>query len=317
MTPKIFFNMLLFTMRVSNVFFPLIKRLKDDAHIDGIVVPLFEGSTEEYLEIGEFLRRNELGAAAVTIATHQCDPSSYDVRVRKNAVDYFKDRIDWAQALGATKVSGPNAIPWGWWPEDFHNVGALRELIADRMNNAAPVLQEIGDYAAKKGILFGVERLTRWENAGLNTLKDLIAFLKFVDHPAVVGHVDTAHEIIDGNGPHAFKRAVAELANMNKLGVVEISAPHRGRIEESWIPWDDVIRPLIGAGWKDPIAIEIFDSAQPEFLKGVKLTRPAFPNTLHVATAAVAKVRQEWERVMAAIKPEPRFNDNPQGLPQD
>ncbi len=299
MTPKIYFNMLLFATHVSNVFFPLIKRLKDEAHIDGIVVPFFNGSIREYRELGEFLRRSELGAAAVTVATPDYDPSSPDPIVRKKALEYFKERIDWAQALGAKKVSGPNAIPWGWWPEGIVDVGGLRHLIGERVNNAGPTLREIGDYAAEKKILFGIERLTRWENAGLNTLGDLVLFLDIINHPAIVGHVDTAHEILDGDGPDDFGYFVSVLAGRNQLGVVEISAPHRGRIEKSWIPWYDLISPLIAAGWKDPIAVEIFDSALPEFFKGVKLTRAPFQDSIEVATAAVAKVRREWEEVAA------------------
>ncbi|HEY9298358.1 MAG TPA: sugar phosphate isomerase/epimerase, partial [Phormidium sp.] len=86
--------------------------------------------------------------------------------------------------------------------------------------------------------------------------------------------IDSAHEILDGDGPEIFQEQVTWLADQGRLHYVQVSPPDRGAVHTSWIPWDSLFEPILQV-YNGPMAIEIFN-AIPEFRESLRLTRRKF-----------------------------------------
>jgi D-psicose/D-tagatose/L-ribulose 3-epimerase len=88
-----------------------------------------------------------------------------------------------------------------------------------------------------------------------------------------------------------------------RLNYVHISAPDRGAVEDSWIPWQPFLTPIL-EGYNGPLLVEVFN-AIPVFLNSLRLTRRKFqipgedridgsrPDAYAVAREAIHTVRQE------------------------
>jgi D-psicose/D-tagatose/L-ribulose 3-epimerase len=71
--------------------------------------------------------------------------------------------------------------------------------------------------------------------------------------------VDIAHVVLGSSGPEAFRREVRELADAGRLKYVQVSAPDRGAVADSWIPWS-VLLPAVLPRYAGPLLIEIFNA---------------------------------------------------------
>jgi hypothetical protein len=84
---------------------------------------------------------------------------------------------------------------------------------------------------------------------------------------------------------------------------VHISAPDRGAVHDSWIPWRLLLEPVL-ASYEGPLLVETFN-AIPVFVNPLHLTRrkfwipgedtpdPSRPDSYAVAREAIAAVRHE------------------------
>src|SRR6478672_9190666 len=104
---KIGMCMLLWTTGVSRKHEPLLRDIKATG-FDGVEVPIFSGTPDGYKKLGELLDRIGLERTAVSAMG---DPAmnliSADAATRKAGIAYMKWAVDCAQALGASKLSGP------------------------------------------------------------------------------------------------------------------------------------------------------------------------------------------------------------------
>ena len=88
---------------------------------------------------------------------------------------------------------------------------------------------------------------------------------------------------------------------------MHISAPDRGAVHDSWIPWKLFLEPIL-EGYDGPLLVEVFN-AIPVFLNSLRLSRrrflipdeetldPARPDAYTVAREAIAAVRRELNQV--------------------
>lgn len=237
-------------------------------------------------------------------ATPTFDPSSEDQAQRDAALVYLKSRVDITAALRGTIMMGPIVYPYGHFPVTADNQGiwsdALQDYMAQRYLNAQPVLNELGLYAQGKAVKLAIEPITHWETPGPNTLAQLIGFLEGVPCQQVGVCLDTAHETLDGAGPLLFKEQLDWLVQEGRLHYAQISPPDRGNVQDSWIPWQTLVEPLLNAH-QGPIAVEIFN-AIPAFLDSLRLSRrkfwipgedpakPPYPSAYTIAAEALAAI---------------------------
>jgi sugar phosphate isomerase/epimerase len=226
------------------------------------------------------LRRvmDDEGLSDVAIATNvgttpTFDPSSPSPEVQKEALEYLKARVDITAALRGEIMMGPLIVPYGYFNNSTWS-DQLQDELAVRYTNAQPILNKLGIYAKEKKVKVAIEPITHWETPAPNKLSQLIEFLKNVESKQVGVVIDSAHEILDGDGPEIFGEQVTWLAGENRLHYVQVSPPDRGAVHTSWIPWESLFKPILEV-YNGPMAIEIFN-AIPQFLESLRLTRRKF-----------------------------------------
>jgi sugar phosphate isomerase/epimerase len=240
-------------------------------------------------------------------ATRTYDPSSMYREQRELGLAYLKSRVDITKALRATILAGPIVVPYGVFPTtDFGQPiwsDDLQDWLAVRYLNAQPVIQELGEYAAERGVSLAIEPVDHWETPGPNMVQDVIGFLKGVSSPQVGVCVDSAHVVLGSDGPEEFNSGIADLIKTGRLNYVHISAPDRGAVKNSWIPWRPFLGPIL-EDYSGPLLVEVFN-AIPAFLSSLRITRRKFqipgedqldngyPDAYTVAREAIETVRQE------------------------
>jgi sugar phosphate isomerase/epimerase len=200
---------------------------------------------------------------------------------------------------------GPLIVPYGYFNNSTWS-DQLQDELAVRYTNAQPILNELGIYAEEKKVKVAIEPITHWETPGPNKLSQLIEFLKKVESKQVGVVIDSAHEILDGDGPEIFGEQVTWLADENRLHYVQVSPPDRGAVHTSWIPWESLFKPILQV-YNGPMAIEIFN-AIPEFRESLRLTRRKFwipgedteneyPNAYDIAKDAIDITREKLGQI--------------------
>ena len=117
---KIGFCMFLWSTNVTGKHEKLLKDIKATGY-DGVEIPIFEGTPDDYKRLGEMLDRIGLERTAVTaMGDPQMNLIAPDAATRKKGIAYMKWSIDCAAALGAVRLSGPNEA----------SAGIAREIVA-------------------------------------------------------------------------------------------------------------------------------------------------------------------------------------------
>ena len=108
----------------------------------------------------------------------------------KNAVQYLKDSIDFAVAVGAKIIiTVPSPVGRAVKPE-----GVSMEKLTE---NAVMNLREAADYAQEKGVRIAIEAINRFETYFINTLSKALDLVEKIDHPAVGLMADLFHMNIE------------------------------------------------------------------------------------------------------------------------
>jgi hypothetical protein len=121
------------------------------------------------------------------------------------------------------------------------------------------------------------EPVKDWETPPPNMFSEVLDFVEGIRKSPCGVTVDTAQVLMEHQGPSIFKqnlaRAVRDPEN-NRLSYVHISAPDRGAVHGSWIPWD-VMLGEIEPIYNGPYLIEVFN-AIPPLDSGMRMTRRRF-----------------------------------------
>jgi sugar phosphate isomerase/epimerase len=293
-----------------------IKKLREIGYT-GFDMPIYPADTRDhqaevdsYAELKQALDRAGLGDVGFTTnvaATRTFDPSSAYGDQRQVALAYLKSRVDITAALGGTIMAGPIVFPYNVFPAtDFGEPtwsDALQDWAQPRYRYAQPVLDEAGDYAAGQGVKLAIEPVDHWEQAAPNMVGEVLRFLDGVPSRQVGVCIDSAHVVLGSSGPDEFRRDVAQAAGAGRLNYAQVSAPDRGAVHDSWIPWREFLSAIV-PGYDGPLLIEIFN-AIPAFLSSLHLTRRKFwipgedepvagvPDAYEVAAASLDALRGE------------------------
>jgi sugar phosphate isomerase/epimerase len=266
---------------------------------------------ERYAALKETLDDAGLGDVGISTnvgATRTFNPASPYAEQRDVALAYLKSRVDITALLGGTIMAGPIIFPYGGYPTgDFGDPfwsDALQDWVVSGYRDAQPVLQELGVYAEAKGVKLAIEPVDHWETAAPNMVGQVLDFLDGVPSGQVGVCIDSAHVVLGGDGPVAFTAQVEGAPE--RIHSVHLSAPDRGAVRDSWIPWAAFLDPILPA-YEGPLLVEVFN-AIPPFEESLRLTRRKFwipgedtpvdgvPDAYTVAGEALAAVRDELER---------------------
>ncbi|MHC2459987.1 sugar phosphate isomerase/epimerase [Rhizobium leguminosarum] len=212
--------------------------------------------------------------------TRTFDPTSPYEEQRKQALSYLKSRVDITSVLGGenTIMSGPFLYPYGIFPLTDDGEGiwsdALQDWMKPRYAAAASIFRELAQYSARKGVKLAIEPVKNWETPGPTMVSEALDFLESADIPVCGVTIDTAQVVMESQGPAIFRKNVARAVQQNRLNYIHISAPDRGAVRDSWIPWEimlDEIEPV----YSGPYLVEVFN-AIPPFESSMRMTRRRF-----------------------------------------
>jgi sugar phosphate isomerase/epimerase len=212
--------------------------------------------------------------------TRTFDPTSPYEDQRSQALSYLKSRVDITSVLGGgdSIMSGPFLYPYGVFPLTDNGEpiwsDALQEWMKPRYLAARALFKELTDYASQKGVRLAIEPVKSWETPPPNMVSEALDFLESFDSPLCGVTIDTAQVVMESQGPAIFKKNVARAAHQNRLYYVHISAPDRGAVKDSWIPWD-VMLGEIEPVYSGPYLIEVFN-AIPPFDSSMRMARRRF-----------------------------------------
>lgn len=212
--------------------------------------------------------------------TQRFDITSPYEEQRTQALAYLKSRVDITAILGgdAALMSGPFLYPYGAFPvtDDGEPIwsDALQDWMAQRYATARSIFAELVEHAVAKNVTLAIEPVKSWETPGPNMVSEVLDFLdRFESRPAGVA-IDTAQVVMESKGPETFRRNVARAAAQDRLHYVHISAPDRGEVRDSWIPWDLMLRELEPV-FSGPYLVEVFN-AVPPFASSMRMSRRRF-----------------------------------------
>lgn len=245
-------------------------------------------------------------------ATEAFDPTSPDPQRRGAALAYLKSRVDITAALRGDLLAGPILFPYGVFPTTTAGdplwSDALQDWLAPRYRAALPVLEALADHAEGRGVRLAIEPVDHWETPGPNMVGEIVAFLDGSVNRTLGLCVDSAHVVLGSDGPDAVRADLARAIARGRLHSVHVSAPDRGAVHDSWIPWRAFLEP-IAPHYAGPYLVEVFN-AVPPFPASLRQTRRRFwipgedpagpgPSAYDVAGAALATLRAELKRCCA------------------
>jgi sugar phosphate isomerase/epimerase len=237
---------------------------------------------ESYVRLKEAFDAAGLQDAKFTTnvgTTRTFDPTSpYDTQ-RRQALSYLESRVDITRVLGGNSImSGPFLYPYGVFPlTDLDEPiwsDALQDWMKPRYHAAHAVFAELADYAAAQGVRLAIEPVKSWETPPPNMVSEVLDFLDGSDPLPGGVTIDTAQVVMESQGPAIFRRNVARAVRQDRLFYVHISAPDRGAVSDSWIPWD-VILTEIEPVYRGPYLVEVFN-AIPPFDASMRMARRRF-----------------------------------------
>jgi len=162
---KIGFCMLLWTTSVSREHQPLLEKIRATGY-DGVEIPVFEGTPDEYAAIGAMLDEIGLARTAISVIPElKKHPLSDNKADRDRCVEYLKWCVDCVAALGASTIGGPLHQTLGHFSGQ-----ATTEAEFDR---AREVHSSAGDYAKKSNVIFALEAVNRFESFFATTMAEL------------------------------------------------------------------------------------------------------------------------------------------------
>lgn len=277
---KIGFNLLLWTIHVTDDHLPLLPALKA-AGYDGVEIPVFMGDPAHFRRLGAQLRDAGLGATCVgVIPDPATSPLSDDPAARAAGAAHLRWLVDCAQALGAEVLCGPFHQPLGV----FSGTGPT-PVERDRLVAAH---RTMADYAGPD-LTLAVEPLNRFECYVLNTAEQAAAHVAAVDRPNFGYLYDTFHANIEEKDPVGAVTATARA-----IAHVHVSENDRGTPGRGHVPLAATLRALRTAGYDGWLTIEAFGAAMPELAAATKVWRRFFASEEEVYRDGIAAIRAGW-----------------------
>jgi sugar phosphate isomerase/epimerase len=211
--------------------------------------------------------------------TQTFDPTSPYKEQRKQALTYLKSRVNITSELGGESImSGPFLYPYGVFPisESGEPIwsDALQDWMKPRYHEARSIFEDLVKHASKKGVSLSIEPVKSWETPPPNMVSEVLDFLNSFKNLKCGLTIDTAQVLMESHGPAIFKKNVADALLQNRLNYVHISAPDRGAVHDSWIPWDLMLGE-IEPKYQGPYLIEVFN-AIPPFDSSMRMARRRF-----------------------------------------
>ena len=136
-----------------------------------------------------------------------------------------------------------------------------------------------------------VEAVNRFEMYFINTMKDLAAYLDFVDHPAIEGMYDTFHANIEETDP------IAAIGDLGRHMIhVHISENDRGVPGRGHVPWKETFKALKKSGYDGWCTIEAFGRGLPALAAATRVWRDFSEGPEAVYRDGFRTIKDGWRK---------------------
>ena len=245
---------------------------------DVIELPIETVGQFDVVRIGELARAHGLGVSVCAVIG-----AGRDLLVAGEAdegVRYLRSCIDVAQALGSPTVAGPfySAVGRCW--------RSTPEERARDVEQVAGTLRGLGEYAADRGVVLGVETLNRFETSFLNTTAQALELIERVDHPSVGLALDVFHLGIEEKHVGDALRAAGR-----RLVHLQVAENDRGTPGTGSLPWRDVAKALQEIQYSGRVVIETFSDRVEAIARAAAIWRPLAPDSDTLAREGLAFLR--------------------------
>jgi D-psicose/D-tagatose/L-ribulose 3-epimerase len=283
---KIGMCMFLWTTNVTKKHEGLLKDIRATG-FDGVEIPIFEGTPDDYKRLGDMLDRIGLERTAVSAMG---DPAmnliSADASARKAGIAHMKWAIDCAQALGANRLSGPLHSTLGHFSGTGPTAAEFKRSVSSQ--------RAIGDHAGKRGVVIGLEALNRFECYLLNTMAALAEHVTEIGHPNIKGMYDTFHANIEEADPiKAYSKHARHFAH------IHISENDRGVPGRGNIPWAETFKAIRKSGYDDWLTIESFGRSLKDLAAATKVWRDFAESPQAVYRDGFRHIKKQWKLAAA------------------
>lgn len=219
---------------------------------DGVEI-VGEPETMDAARIAGLLEANEIAASSIcAIYTPERDLVSSRADIRRAAVAYIKQCVDFATRLGAEVVSVTPTACMKIRPE----VAVEQELAW-----AVEGIREAGQYAGEHGIHLAVEPWNRYETYLVNRVAQSVAIVDEVGLPSVGCMADTFHMAIEEVDLAAAIRSAGKRLYHVHFADSDRAAPGHGHTD---------FRPIVAAlkdiGYAGYVSFELLPAAGDPFL---------------------------------------------------
>jgi D-psicose/D-tagatose/L-ribulose 3-epimerase len=249
------------TTAVLETLLPHIARLGYDV----IELPIEQEGQFDVARVGALAREHGLGVSVCAVIGPGRDLLSC---------------IDVARALGSPTVAGPfySAVGRCW-----RSTADERERDLDAV---ARVLRSLGDHAADRGVMLGVETLNRFETSFLNTTAQALELIERVDHAAVGLALDVFHLGIEEKSLGDALRAAGP-----RLVHLQVAENDRGTPGTGQLDWGEVAAALYDVGYSGRVVIETFSDRVEAIARAAAIWRPLAADPDALAREGLAYLR--------------------------
>jgi sugar phosphate isomerase/epimerase len=173
---------------------------------------------------------------------------AFDPDLRRDAIAQMRSQLSVLAALGGGVVGTPAS--YGMFSRRLPPFEPPRSPEEDRDVLLAG-LSELGEHAAREGVVLVLEPLNRYEDHMVNTLEQAVELVDTVGLPSLRVMADTYHMNIEEDEPtSALVKAAA------RIGHVQVSDSNRFQPGAGHIDWAALIGTLDAIGYDGHLAVE-------------------------------------------------------------
>lgn len=233
-----------FTREWSENVLQYIPRVKEYGY-DGVELPLMSPDEFELAKIKKLLNQYKLQCTCGTGMNPQRDISSANMQIRLNGIEHLKKCIDICNELESDCLGGVLYAPWGQFK--------MRSEAKEDIKRSLEALNEIGEYAGKRGVVLAIEILNRYESYFVNTVSEGKEYLKRINNKNIKLHLDTFHSNIEENNMYD-----AIIEGGKDIYHIHFCENNRGIPGRGSINWNEVKRGICDINYDRWITLENF-----------------------------------------------------------
>jgi sugar phosphate isomerase/epimerase len=204
-------------------------------------------------KINQSLKENNIKASSIcAIFNAERDLVSSNPAIRENTINYIKEVVDFAVAIGASYISVSATANMKIRPE--------ADLETEK-KWAVEGLKIAGEYALSKGIKLTLEAWNRYETYLVNRMEQALEIVNQVNLPSVGVMADTYHMNIDEDNIADALRLTGD-----KLYYVHIADSNRKAPGYGHIDFTEVARALRDINYDGVLSMELLPAAADPFM---------------------------------------------------